>query len=544
MVSSTRRRVLAAATLFAALACGEAPTTPAGSDPFTPNERRERVALEVARAIAVAMADPDVRLAVRDAMQASTYAEHKLLLHEFMQTPTGDAVRASAAARGVDPAALGRALAQLPEMDFYVPFDEHRLEWTGGGDVLVTATMDVDEPKLVAFHTSGVGEPIDISQGGPAQALFMVHPGERKRRRVAGPEVAALQSIEGPGERLEPWIVEVPRADASTFMSLSSAAPTDTVRIQSFRIWFSMDAGGDSEPEFRASVYANTNGTFGSCCYKSWEHPNASPMVIYSGGIIGHRIPRESMGEYMDVSLYENDPFNADDYFGTVVVRREGAYEWRTSMYGNPNADAVIRFASSQDPPRVVRVSVMPASATRNVGQSVNYSFTAYDQYGRSMTDLGDRTVSWSSSAGSVATVSRTGTFTATARAVGAGSATILVSVDGLSKLDGATGSSALTVNATTPPPFSVSISGPSSLASYSNCMWFAEVSGGSGPFTYEWTVDGMPAGESSSYFSYWMGSEPVTLGVTVRESDGTPVTASKFVSVDPDAYCYQYHTR
>jgi hypothetical protein len=47
------------------------------------------VAQSLARAIAVGMADADVRMGVRDALRASLVVEHKVDLRQFLTTPTG-----------------------------------------------------------------------------------------------------------------------------------------------------------------------------------------------------------------------------------------------------------------------------------------------------------------------------------------------------------------------------------------------------------------------------------------------------------------------
>src|SRR6185295_4005604 len=88
--------------------------------------------------------------------------------------------------------------------------------------------------------------------------------------------------------------------------------------------------------------------------------------------------------------------------------------------------------------PVVTAVEVAPASATLNVGDSVPLTATVKDQNGAVMSG---KTVTWSSAAQAVATVSTTGVVTA----VGAGSATVTATVE--SK----TGSSQVTVSPPAP---------------------------------------------------------------------------------------------
>lgn len=78
-------------------------------------------------------------------MRASPVTEHKLVLQEFVKTPGGRRlVEASAKASGVEVSTIEQLIARLPDMDFYAPFQEHRLTWKATADVFVAATMDVN----------------------------------------------------------------------------------------------------------------------------------------------------------------------------------------------------------------------------------------------------------------------------------------------------------------------------------------------------------------------------------------------------------------
>lgn len=99
----------------------------------------------VAGAFAAAMSEGTIRFLVRDAMRASLLTEHKLVLQEFVATPAGRTlVNAGAMAIGVTGDSLGRVIASLPPMDFYVPGAAHRKSWRGDGQVLVAAALARD----------------------------------------------------------------------------------------------------------------------------------------------------------------------------------------------------------------------------------------------------------------------------------------------------------------------------------------------------------------------------------------------------------------
>lgn len=139
----------------------------------------------LARAFAIGMSQPTVRDAVRDAMRASPWTEHKLSLYEFVGTPPGEMLlEASAAAAGMHPDALRARIADLPELDFYVPARHHRLIWRGSEDYLVAVNLNGQAPTF-GYDASGRGVPLDLSQPEPAaQTVLMLQTAEPKTRRI------------------------------------------------------------------------------------------------------------------------------------------------------------------------------------------------------------------------------------------------------------------------------------------------------------------------------------------------------------------------
>src|SRR5438093_10659956 len=85
-------------------ACSDVPSTLLGSSVpdaarQTPTLTIEQATQNVARGIALALSDREMRLAVRDAMRASPYVEHKLVLQEFLATGSGSKLLVATAAR-------------------------------------------------------------------------------------------------------------------------------------------------------------------------------------------------------------------------------------------------------------------------------------------------------------------------------------------------------------------------------------------------------------------------------------------------------------
>ncbi|OGT95630.1 MAG: hypothetical protein A2083_00040 [Gemmatimonadetes bacterium GWC2_71_9] len=92
--------------------------------------------------------------------------------------------------------------------------------------------------------------------------------------------------------------------------------------------------------------------------------------------------------------------------------------------------------------------------------------------------------------------------------------------------------------NALTPPPpplTGVSIDGPRYVTQYSTCTWIADASGGQPPYTYQWFLDGSPAGTDGS-FTYTASTLSFRLEVWVNDAGGGGGSSQLTVDIDPNA--------
>ncbi|HYN82283.1 MAG TPA: hypothetical protein VES88_12330 [Gemmatimonadaceae bacterium] len=150
--------VFAAMSIFLG-ACADSPTAP--SDSFwhasaSVSSAAPSDAVRITRAIAYAMRDASIRKAVQTAMRSSLVNEHKLVLQDYLKTQKGAKLfSATAAALDVTPQTLNDLLANLPNLDFYLPFKAHRLAWKPTSDVYVATTFDPDAATLTAYGTNG-----------------------------------------------------------------------------------------------------------------------------------------------------------------------------------------------------------------------------------------------------------------------------------------------------------------------------------------------------------------------------------------------------
>lgn len=256
----------------------------------------------VARALALAMARPEIRVLVRNAMRESRFNENKLVLQEFAATAQGARlVRAAAQAAGVDEAAVRGWISQIPAMDFYAPLPEHRRGWRATADVLVGANLNPDRMRLTAYGTDGSVHHLDRRDGIPSRPVIILHPAEPKsavaRRGGRDPEVIdpdastgmAVMTMDGCDPQTA--ITECPDDGVG---SGGTGGGTYTHRLVEFTPYV-QDGWGDLEVMFKHKNAAGTNiwewitsgnewqtsypnqGTPGGVTVKVWERDSGFP---------------------------------------------------------------------------------------------------------------------------------------------------------------------------------------------------------------------------------------------------------------------------
>jgi hypothetical protein len=184
---------------IALFGAGCADTTP---DVIGPPQASVPAEIEaVTQAIALGMAQPSARHAVRDAMRASPITDHKLLFQEYAASAAAEPLlRAAAAATGTTPAELRTRIAALPALDFFLPAEKQRLTWQGGSDYMVTWSLAGDPPPRVAYGSDGTTRAFDVTKERPPEAVFFIESAERTSPRIdRQPDVPGL-TIQDPGD--------------------------------------------------------------------------------------------------------------------------------------------------------------------------------------------------------------------------------------------------------------------------------------------------------------------------------------------------------
>ena len=209
MLSHTSRLAVPAALalLVGGLACsdrtpgtGPAPGPAAGSNPGSPgpaSPAHPAPPEQLARGLALALADPAFRARVHAELAGSPYREHKLPFQRFLAGDGGIALAAMARGTGRAASDVARDADRAIPLEMYLPVPAHRRAWTGGSDVLVaTAIGDHDVP--VAFDLRGNRRLLD-PEHPPATPVIAVVPVETDFSTKPSALIACLELCGGEG---------------------------------------------------------------------------------------------------------------------------------------------------------------------------------------------------------------------------------------------------------------------------------------------------------------------------------------------------------
>jgi len=343
-----------------------------GSESLLPGTTTEAAASmgaeqEFARVLALALKQPDVRALLHRAMQESRFNEHKLVLQTFLETRDGARLAsAMAAAGGVDEGQVRGWAARLPAMDFYVPFVEHRRNWTGGADVVVGANMDVDQSKFTGYTPEGGRIAFDARTGTPRQTVVFLHPAEPKGiRPSSGPRTGDGRVIQDASEADAPLLLNMdPDQSCDPQTALlpcpddggssggggggggGTTVPTYTATLVNFKNYTGDGIGGI---ELLVKHYAgNWNGTkieqklYDENMHWSWEGYYWDDVTTVNSSV------RMASNTTTYIKVYERDSgaeswFGTDDYWGEGLF---GGFGFRHRFYSHKN----VEYIYSNDP--------------------------------------------------------------------------------------------------------------------------------------------------------------------------------------------------
>jgi hypothetical protein len=313
----------------AACSDGAAPLAPVSAAPETGPAVAART---VARGIALALANPEIRADVRDAMRASLYTDHKLELREFTATPAGERLlQAASQALGTSQSEFSAALASLPAMDFYAPFRTHRQTWKATDDIVVTYSGSDEFSSLSGFATDGKQLSFNVRTGTPSRPLLVIHPAEEKTLRLeqeskgagaviqdAGEDdigIALVQDPTQPRSNLEPVDCgpdAITSCDPDTGGGGGTySAPADTTFVDYLQVNYNDGCGACSvEVELRSAYYENgvqvTSRTYRITGVYQFDDLYPHQPLIF-------RRIQEGSSAYIRIHVVETDTFSDDD---------------------------------------------------------------------------------------------------------------------------------------------------------------------------------------------------------------------------------------
>jgi hypothetical protein len=149
--------------LAAALAACERPVPTANEETaplpsvVSPSARSaiERAAMDrLARRLALALADPAFRAALKAELERSPFVEHKLQLQSFLRASNRRALKEVAKLSGTAESAVEADANQAIPLEIYFPVPAHRATWSGGPGLLVASARE-DHEAPVAYDVSG-----------------------------------------------------------------------------------------------------------------------------------------------------------------------------------------------------------------------------------------------------------------------------------------------------------------------------------------------------------------------------------------------------
>ncbi|MEL7835279.1 hypothetical protein [Fodinibius sp. Rm-B-1B1-1] len=285
-----------------------------------PEKSNERLAF----AVASALDDANVRESVHAAMDGSPYREHKLVFDQFLQDSAGSKFRKALAEELGGENKLNELLSELPNLDFYLPYETHRETWEhANGNLLVVCITDVDTTEAAAYHPDGSRKVLSSSEQikeAEIAAMFTLHPAEKKTHRSGGKVAAGNAQMQS-----KSWKTRVNKLWNRT---------TDGPFGGRCEIYFrTKNPEGEAHRSKTISIQTGSNEKFGAAVKDVspavWLHPDAATDT-----------------HPLEVTVMEDDGgfFHGgdDDNYGSFKVVMEGKYESDVVIYKYPKTEQYI----------------------------------------------------------------------------------------------------------------------------------------------------------------------------------------------------------
>jgi hypothetical protein len=201
----------------------------------------ERAAMDrLARRLALALADPAFRAALKAELERSPFVEHKLQLQSFLRASNRRALKEVAKLSGTAESAVEADANQAIPLEIYFPVPAHRATWSGGPGLLVASARE-DHEAPVAYDVSGRRQVLspDAPPATPVLAVVPVETDFSPAGQAAPMECTTCGGGGGGG---------TPTPPAGLYMKYSHF-------VQDFEGWFKGD------PEFEVHILGQSGAT-------------------------------------------------------------------------------------------------------------------------------------------------------------------------------------------------------------------------------------------------------------------------------------------
>lgn len=184
--------------------------------------------LHLTRAVALALADEDLRLRVYAALRESRVPERKLHFRALLASEDLGLLDTAIRRAGVSRDGFLAQVAGVPDLEFYLPVAEHREGWMGGTEVLVASALDDDGSTPFAFDLMGEPVALDprVAPDIPVLALVPVetdywapgsNPIESVVARAMSSNPGIYMTFSEIGHDFEGWLMGEPEFEVHAF---------------------------------------------------------------------------------------------------------------------------------------------------------------------------------------------------------------------------------------------------------------------------------------------------------------------------------------